>query len=141
MKQIIPEELIRAGEIKFEFFRSQGPGGQNVNKVSTAVRVRFDVHRSRFLTGEEKERLRVLAGNRLTDEGILLIEATRFRTQERNRNDAIQRLMKLILRSGVKPKKRRPTKPTADSRKRRLEEKKRRSKIKRERAPIEFHRE
>ena len=123
-------------EIRFEFFRSSGPGGQNVNKVATAVRLRFDVRNSTSLPPEVKERLLGLAANRLTDDGILVIEARRFRTQERNREDAVARLMGWIAKAWPTPRRRRATKPTAVSRQRRLHSKKRRSVAKNQRRAV-----
>jgi ribosome-associated protein len=123
-------------ELRFEFFRSSGPGGQNVNKVATAVRLRFDVRHSTSLPPEVKERLLHLAANRLTDDGVLLIEAQRFRTQERNREDAVARLMAWIAKAATVPRQRRQTKPPAAARQRRLDAKKRRGTAKRERRPI-----
>ena len=120
-----------AKEIDLEFYRSSGPGGQNVDKLSTGVRLRFDVRRSRLLDVETKERLVRLAGSRLTQAGVLVIEAQRYRTQERNRKDAVERLMGMIAKAAKRPKRRRATKPTAGSRERRLEAKKRRSEAKR----------
>ena len=115
---------INPRELRFEFFRSSGPGGQNVNKVSTAVRLRLDVAQSPSLPQEVKERLIRLAGSRLTEHGVLLIEASRFRTQERNRQDALDRLASLIDQARKKPIHRRPTRPTYASRERRLNAKK-----------------
>ena len=109
---------------------SSGPGGQNVNKLSTAVQLRFDVRGSPSLTDEVRARLERLAGKRLTREGVIVITAQRHRTQERNREDARERLFELIRQAAVVPVKRRPTKPTKASRERRLESKKRRSSIK-----------
>jgi len=123
-------------EIKEEFVRSSGPGGQNVNKVATAVQLRFDVNNSPSLPGEVRRRLKSLAGNRITEEGILIIEAKRFRTQVVNREDAMARLVELIVRAAKKPKPRRRTKPTAASKERRLETKKQRSRIKKLRRPV-----
>jgi ribosome-associated protein len=122
-----PNFLPPASELTFEFSRASGPGGQNVNKVSTAVRLRFDIGRSRSLQDEVKERLVQLAGNRVTRGGVLVIEARRFRTQEKNRQDALERLRLLLARAGRRPKRRKPTKPTRESRGRRLEHKRRRS--------------
>ncbi len=118
-------------EIAESFVRAAGPGGQNVNKLATAVQLRFDVRRSPSLPPEVRQRLERLAGRRLTVEGVLVITAQRHRTQERNREDARARLVELIRRAAVPPVPRRPTKPTVASRDRRLETKQRRSKIKR----------
>jgi ribosome-associated protein len=128
------DDLLRAGEISFDFFRSSGPGGQNVNKVSTAVRLRFDLRNSRVLPESVKTRLFVLARGRLTTAGILVIEAQRHRTQEGNRRDAFERLDELIARSWRAPTQRRPTKPTRGAQERRLDEKRGRSATKRQRA-------
>jgi|WetSurMetagenome_2_1015567.scaffolds.fasta_scaffold06269_4 ribosome-associated protein len=122
-------------ELRFEFFRSSGPGGQNVNKVATAVRLRFDVRNSPSLPSEVRERLLRLVANRLTDDGVLLIEARRFRTQERNRDDAVERLLAWIAKAWEAPRRRRATKPTKAAKQRRLDAKKRRSTAKRERRP------
>ncbi len=127
-------DLLRAGEISFDFFRSSGPGGQNVNKISSAVRLRFDLRGSRLLPAGVKARLAALAGSRLTTDGVLVIEAQRHRTQEGNRRDALARLGDLIARSWKPPTPRRPTKPTRGARERRLEEKKGRSITKRQRS-------
>jgi ribosome-associated protein len=118
------------GELEERFIRASGPGGQNVNKLATAVQLRFDVRRSPSLPEPVRVRLEKLAGSRLTRDGVLVIAAQRFRTQERNRRDALDRLIELIARAAVAPKPRRPTKPTAASRARRLEGKKRRATIK-----------
>jgi ribosome-associated protein len=121
-------------EITFEFLRSSGPGGQNVNKVSTAVRLRFDIAGSRALAEDVKQRLARLAGGKVTGEGVLLIEARRFRTQDKNRQDALARLYDLVRRASVRPKRRRRTRPTAEARERRLEAKRRRALLKRVRS-------
>jgi ribosome-associated protein len=123
-------------EIHQAFIRASGPGGQNINKVSTAVQLRFDVGRSPSLPEGVRERLMHLAGRRITDEGILIIDARRFRTQERNRQDAIDRLVTLIRRAAEKPKPRRKTKPPLISKRRRLEAKRRRGETKRLRRPV-----
>ena len=118
-------------ELSFSFIRSSGPGGQNVNKVATAVQLRFDVAGSPSLTARVKTRLAKLAGRRLTGEGILVIEARRFRTRERNRTDAQERLVALIRKAAKTEKKRRPTRPTKAAKESRLEDKRRRGKVKR----------
>ncbi len=118
-------------EIEESFVRSAGPGGQNVNKLATAVQLRFDVRRSPSLPPDVRARLERLAGRRLTNEGVLIIIAQRHRTQERNRQDARERLADLIRRAAAPPKPRHPTKPTAGSKRRRIETKTRRSRLKR----------
>jgi ribosome-associated protein len=117
-------------ELAERFIRSSGPGGQNVNKLATAVQLRFDVRGSPSLTDDVRARLERLAGKRLTREGVIVITAQRYRTQERNREDAHERLFELIRQAAVIPVKRRPTRPTKASRERRLEGKKRRARIK-----------
>lgn len=123
-------------ELQMDFVRSSGPGGQNVNKVATAVQLRFDVRRSPSLPDDVRQRLMRLAGKRLTADGVLLIDARRFRTQEQNREDAISRLVHLIRQAAEKPKARRPTKPTLASQQRRLESKRHRSQTKRLRRSV-----
>lgn len=118
-------------EILFEYIRSSGPGGQNVNKVATAVQLRFDVARSPSLREEVKSRLVKLAGRRVTAEGILVIEAKRFRTQEQNRFDALERFYGLLKKASQKPKARRPGKPTRASQEKRLQSKRRAGQVKR----------
>jgi ribosome-associated protein len=117
-------------EIEESFVRSSGPGGQNVNKLSTAVQLRFDVRRSPSLPNDVAIRAMRLAGKRLTKDGVIVIVAQSHRTQERNRADALERLVDLVRQASVAPKKRRPTKPTKAAKRERLDAKKRRSSIK-----------
>ena len=131
MIQITPELAIHEGEIQEGFIRASGPGGQNVNKVASAVQLRFDVARSPSLPEDIRERLAKLAGKRMTAEGVLIIAARRYRTQSRNRDDAMERLVALIKRAAESPKPRIKTKPTRVSWERRLAVKRRRSEIKR----------
>jgi ribosome-associated protein len=130
MIRVTPSISIAERELEEHFIRASGPGGQNVNKLASAVELRFDVRRSLSLTEDVRARLERLAGRRLTREGVLVIHAERHRTQERNRKDARTRLIELIRRAAVAPVARRATKPTAGARERRLESKKRRSAIK-----------
>jgi len=130
MIRITDDIAIDDSEISESFVRASGPGGQNVNKLSTAVQLRFDVRRSPSLPDDVRERLERLAGRRLTRDGVLVITAQRFRTQERNRDDAVARLVELIRAATVRPVKRRPTRPTFASKVRRLEGKKRRGDVK-----------
>ena len=117
-------------EIDESFVRASGPGGQNVNKVSSAVQLKFDVRRSPSLPNEVAIRLMKLAGRRMTQDGVIVITAQRFRSQEQNRQDALDRLIELIRQAVVRPTPRRKTKPTLASKKRRLEGKSRRSEVK-----------
>jgi ribosome-associated protein len=136
MIQVTPSIRIDESELQFVFSRSSGPGGQNVNKVSTAVQLRFDVSRCTAIPDRVKKRLAELAGSRMTRDGVLVINARRRRTQERNRQDAIDRLVELIREAARKPKRRIDTRPTVQSRERRLEEKKHRSRIKQKRGRV-----
>jgi ribosome-associated protein len=120
-----------AGEVQESFLRASGPGGQNVNKLETAVRLRFDAARSPSLPEAARARLLRLAGRRITREGVLVITARRHRTQERNRAEALERLVELIRQAAAPPPARRPTKPTRASQRRRLESKTRRAAVKR----------
>ena len=122
MIQITPTFNIDERELQLDFVRASGPGGQNVNKVATAVQLRFDVTHS-TLPEEARTRLMQLAGKRMSSEGILLIEAKRFRTQEQNREDALQRFVELVQKALVPPKPRKRTKPTALSKTKRLKAK------------------
>lgn len=131
MLRVTAHIAIDEREIEEQFVRASGPGGQNVNKLSTAVQLRFDVRHSPSLPHDVRARLERLAGSRLTRDGVLVITAQRHRTQARNRQDALARLLDLIRRAAVAPVKRRPTRPTKASRERRIEGKKRRSGLKR----------
>lgn len=129
MLEITPSVQIDERELEIDFVRASGPGGQNVNKVATAAQLRFDVQAA-SLPEDVKARLIQHAGKRVSTEGILLIEARRFRTQEQNREDAIQRFVELVRKALVKPKRRHKTKPTQASKEERLKEKKRKGEIK-----------
>lgn len=132
--EVAPGVSIPAGDLSESFIRASGPGGQNVNKVATAVQLRFDLSGNRTLAEDVKERLGRLAGSRLTLAGEILIQADRFRTQERNRQDALERLAALVRKALERPKPRKATRPTKASKERRLAAKKQRSAIKRMRS-------
>lgn len=123
-------------ELRVEFVQASGPGGQNVNKVATQVQLRFDIN-SPSLPEDVRSRLKKIAKNRITEEGDLFLSARRYRSQERNKQDAIDRLAELIRKAALPPKKRKPTSPTKASREKRLEEKRRRSEIKKSRRTLE----
>lgn len=136
MIKITPAIELDEKELHFEFVRASGPGGQNVNKVSTSVQLRFDVLSSPSLAPEIKERLARLAGSRMTEEGVLIIDARSFRTQEQNREDALRRLQALLERAARPPKMRRATRPSRAAKAARVDEKKKRGAVKRTRQGI-----
>jgi len=136
MIRITPDIALSPQEIKFEFVRSSGPGGQNVNKVATAVQLRFDLQNSPSLPPEVKHRLRKLAGKKVSANGVLVIRAARFKSQDQNRQDAVERLRRLIMQAAVKPKRRIKTRPSRQAKLRRLEAKRHRSRLKRNRRPV-----
>ena len=131
MLAVTPDLIIDEKELEETFVRAAGPGGQNVNKVATAVQLRFDVQHSPSLPEAIRQRLKRLAANRLTMEGVLIIEAKRFRTQEQNRQDARDRLVALLRQAVHPPKPRRATQPTRAARQKRIEQKRQRSQVKR----------
>ena len=131
---ITPTITLDERELEVSFVRAAGPGGQNVNKVSTAVQLRFDVMNSRTLTESVRQRVLSLAGRRATADGVVVISASRFRTQDRNRSDAIDRLVDLVRRAATVQKKRVPTRPSKSAKKNRLEAKRRRGETKSKRS-------
>jgi ribosome-associated protein len=124
-------------EVQFRFIRASGPGGQNVNKVASAVELRFDVKHSTALPEEVRQRLMRQSGKKLNSAGVLIIQARRYRSQERNRQDAMERLVRLVRQAALKPRARRPTKPSRGSRESRLEIKRLRSRTKQRRSRVE----
>lgn len=134
MIEISPSIFLDESEIQIDFIRASGPGGQNVNKVASAVQLRFNLSASDALPDEVKLRLRQIAGKRITEEGLLIIDARRFRTQEQNREDALNRLVHLIQQSVKKPKPRKKTKPSAAAQAERIDEKKHRGRVKKTRS-------
>lgn len=133
MIQITSHLAIGEDEVQEEFIRASGPGGQNVNKVSSAVQIRFDAAHSPSLPDDVRTRLLRLAGRHATNDGVLVLKAQTFRTRERNRDDALRRLVELIHKASIKPIIRRATQPTLASRQRRVVAKRHRSEIKRHR--------
>lgn len=136
MIRITDHISIAETELRWHFVRASGPGGQNVNKVSSAVELRFDVAHSKRLTHEVKSRLRRIAGNRMTLDGVLVIQAQRFRSQSRNRDDALQRLVDMVRAASLSPKARKATLPSQAAKRRRLETKKSRAATKQLRGAV-----
>ena len=136
MLQITPTIAIDDSEIEERFVRSSGPGGQNVNKVATAVQLRFDAGRSRSIDDEVRQRLKTIAGTRMTANGVVVIDSRVFRTQAQNREAARERLVELLRKAAVRPKRRRKTRPSGTSKLQRLDAKRRRSNIKQRRRDV-----
>ena len=135
--EITPSLFISDNELYFNFVRSSGPGGQNVNKLATSVQLRFDVRNSPSLHAELKERLIKLAGTRMTQDGVLVIEAKRYRTQEQNRADAVQRLKVLLEKAAHRPRVRHATRPSLAARAKRVDSKKKRGIVKKQRRSLD----
>lgn len=133
MIPVTPAITLSEGEIEEQFIHASGPGGQNVNKLATAVQLRFDAAASPALSGAILHRLRLLSGRRMTKEGVIVLTADRFRAREMNRRDALDRLIQLIRAAAVTPKRRRPTRPSRAAKRRRLDEKKHRGTLKKRR--------
>lgn len=136
MITVTPAISISENELEESFIRSPGPGGQNVNKVETAVQLRFDAAHSENLPAEVFTRLRGIAGQRMTIDGVIVITARRFRSQDRNRADARDRLVELIRKATEVPKKRRPTKPSLGAKRRRMDSKTKRGSVKKTRGRV-----
>ena len=141
MISITPSITLYDSELEYQFLTSSGPGGQNVNKVATAVQLRFDAARSPSLSDEVRRRLAAFAGRRMTADGVLIIKAQRFRSQDRNREDATHRLIELVRKAAESPRRRRATVPSQASKDRRLEAKVRRGQTKRLRTPVKLSEE
>ncbi len=136
MLQITPSIAIDDSELEERFIRSSGPGGQNVNKVATAVQLRFDVGRSSAIDDEVRERLKTIAGSRMTADGVLVIDSRAFRTQAQNREAARERLVEMVRQAAVRPKRRRKTRPSGASKLERLDSKRRRANTKQGRRDV-----